>query len=165
MKLSMTTKLIFIAIFLAAIPLSAAKPSFLADYNTTTLKVHIEDRNIRVTRIEQKFDNPASAVPSSQSAAVSTGMISEAQLRSLRRLILANGFLRLKEAYGAPAKERFYPYSIEVLVDGRKKKVLYRSNPSFEKQPKPFAEIEKMLTELGKEARNPEPAATDSTGK
>lgn len=124
-------------------------------YNSSTLRINIEDSKILVTRIEQEFANPVSPIPSATRAIRTQGELSQAQLDGLRKRIETSGFWKLKDAYGAPDGQRFYPYRIDLNLDGQSKQVLYRSNPSYESAPSAFTEVESLLRELSVFARNP----------
>ncbi|MCE9597813.1 MAG: hypothetical protein K8S54_07585 [Spirochaetia bacterium] len=124
-------------------------------YNSSTLRINIEGSALLVTRIEQEFANPVSAIPSGTKATTMQGLLTPEQLGRLTRTIQNNGFMKLSAAYGAPEGQRFYPYRIEACINGETKQVLYRSNPAYESAPNAFSEVEKLLIDLTAAARNP----------
>lgn len=124
-------------------------------YSSSTTRIVVEDSMLIVTRLEHEFANPVSPVPSKTTATSMQGGLTEDQLTRLRNTIKKNGFLGLNATYGAPEGQRFYPYRIELSIDGQAKSVLYRSNPAHESAPRPFSELESLLNELTAVARIP----------
>jgi hypothetical protein len=88
-------------------------------------------------------------MPSKRTEVTKKATLSKSKLDSLNMLIRKSGFMNLaKNEYGISSNERFYPYTITVKNGKIIKKVLYRSNPSGEKAPKAFSDIEIKLNEI-----------------
>jgi len=141
--------------------ISAEGNKFEVTYLSATLRIVISGNEIKVTRIQQQFDNPVSATPSSMKTSTTKGTLSAEQIAKLRKLILGNGFMALDQYYGAPERQRYYPYTIDVSIDGKKKIVTFRSNPSYPGSPEPFKAVEAMLDQLSSAATTSVP----ETGK
>jgi len=72
------------------------------------------------------------------------------QINELQKVV-NNGFFNLDDAYGAPQDQRHYPYTLQVEINGQQKKVIYRSNPSFDEAPYSFKTLESTLFNLSQE--------------
>ncbi|MGB0840065.1 MAG: hypothetical protein ACPGXL_07995 [Chitinophagales bacterium] len=94
-----------------------------------------------------------SAMPDSITTSVyaKAEWMEEEQMQTLVDLILESGFLALDAAYGAPKDQRFYSYEIKLDWKGRKKEVLFRSNPSYPPVPDAFKAVETFLLKLHEE--------------
>ncbi len=155
---------VFVLGFFALVALPACRSdqtggdSFEVAYLSATLNVEIHGNSIRVTRIQQTFDQPASSVPSSLSSKTMKGTLTEAQVTKLKSLIRTNGFMDLNPYYGAPERQRFYPYTVHVKSGGQDKIVTFRSNPSYPGSPEAFRQVEQMINDLTAAADTPEPA-------
>jgi hypothetical protein len=124
-------------------------PSFQAEYNSSQRNILIEDNMIYVTEVKEEYDNPVSSVPGKRTEVKKSATLPKVKLDSLKNLIKKTGFMSLpKNEYGISANERFYPYTIIIKNGKTTKKVLYRSNPSGEKAPKAFSDIEIKLNQI-----------------
>ncbi|MBL8018323.1 MAG: hypothetical protein JNM27_01540 [Leptospirales bacterium] len=157
MKVARSFTLIFLSALLVVSCSSQTRRAnrIHVSYSSSTTRIVVEDSMLIVTRLEQEFANPVSPVPSSTKATSMQGGLTGDQITRLRNTIQKNGFLGLNATYGAPEGQRFYPYRIELNIDGQAKSVLYRSNPAYESAPKPFSELESLLNELTAVARIP----------
>jgi hypothetical protein len=124
-------------------------PSMQIEYLSSHKNILIEDDMIYVTEVKEEYDNPVSAVPSKRTEVIKKAALPKIKLDSLKNLIKKSGFMNLpKNEYGISANERFYPYTIVVKNGKTTKKIFYRSNPSGEKAPKAFSDIEIKLNQI-----------------
>lgn len=138
--------------FLAlAFPLGAMgnkEEAFILHYSSPQDKIVINGLSVLWESSEFSFDNPVSSVPSSSRTVSHELSLTSRQLEALENLILQVDFFHLKDVYGAPDRERFYPYSLSVTYGDRKKTVSFHSHPQFESAPRGFAKIERFLMKL-----------------
>ncbi|MBX7058611.1 MAG: hypothetical protein K1X75_11145 [Leptospirales bacterium] len=127
---------------------AAGEQPFFVRYSSSTQTIEIVEDQIRHTLRHEAFDNPASPVPASVQLQTRRATLNAAQRQALVATIRDSGFLDLGPSYGAAEGERYYPYRLEVNLDGRANNVLFRSNPAFERAPQAFSRIEAALTEL-----------------
>ncbi|MFL5729156.1 MAG: hypothetical protein ACJ75J_06660 [Cytophagaceae bacterium] len=119
------------------------------EYHSSQKTILVENNMIIVTEFIEEYDNPVSSMPSKRTEKTKKAAIPKAKLDSLTNLIKKSGFMTLpKNEYGISASERFYPYTIAVKNGKTYKKVLYRSNPSGEKAPQAFSDIEIKLNQI-----------------
>jgi hypothetical protein len=134
------------------------KAGFYLEYTSSNKTITIDGINITVQEWIEQYDNPVSSTPSSRKEVVKNSTVTVSQTNELKEMIKKKGgFMSLpKNEYGASASERFYPYTITVNVNGKKKKVLYRSNPApeTEKCPKAFSDLEKLVNQLADSIKN-----------
>jgi hypothetical protein len=152
MKISLTLLLLFFSLSLqvaAQAKIKKTTPSMHIEYHSSQKNILIEDNMIYLTEVKEEYDNPVSSVPSKRTEVLKKAALPKAKLDSLKNLIKKSGFMSLpKNEYGISANERFYPYTITVTDGKMTKKVLYRSNPSGEKAPKAFSDIEIKLNQI-----------------
>ncbi len=116
-------------------------------YKTWKESIRIENSKIYQSVEDMEFDNPVSSTPSSQKTKILKDgkELRDDQLKALEIGIEQSGFWNLTEAaYGAGKDDRHYPYSIEVNIGGKKKKVLYRSHPD-KPAPEEFKTLESFI--------------------
>ena len=124
---------------------------FYLEYSTPSKTLIIKGTTITIQEWLEEYDNPSSSMPSKRKEGIKTASIPMTEILLLKKVIRSNGFMKLtKTDYGAIAENRYYPYSIIVKMNGKQKKILYRSSPdpANEIAPKAFSEVEKMVTEL-----------------
>lgn len=129
---------------------STAEAPFAINYQSHQHSIKITDSIFSHHRLQHHFpENSPSSVPDSISKLVLIDQIplNNFQINELQKTV-NNGFLKLGDAYGAPQDQRHYPYSILVKTNGIQKKVIYRSNPSFDEAPYPFKTLESVLFNL-----------------
>lgn len=119
-------------------------------YNTWKGSITITNTNITQVHITYDYEQPNSAIPSDGTSFETSGKITPKQLKELVNYINDIDFWTLKDVYGAPAGYRFYLYEIAVNIDGKTKKVMYRSNPTYEVAPAAFGQLEQYLTQLAR---------------
>lgn len=68
--------------------------------------------------------------------------LSKTELQAFVQLAKNSGFLKLEDIYEAKIGRRYYPITIAVELDGKSRKVEYRSGPA---QPKAFTDVQKWL--------------------
>ncbi len=120
-------------------------------YSTPWLGVDWDGgQSLELTKIEYEYDNPVSATPSDSSISQLKMALSAAEAQDLRDFIInnADAFFSLESEYGALEKERHYPFTLEIDCKGKRKLVLYRSNPSFAGPPEIFSDFEKKILEV-----------------
>jgi hypothetical protein len=123
--------------------------SFYVEYNSSQRNILLQNNTIIVTEAKEEYDNPVSSIPSKRIEVTKKAVLPKNKLDSLSMLINKSGFMSLpKNEYGVSANERFYPYTIKVSRGKVIKKVLYRSNPSGEKAPKAFSDIEIKINQI-----------------
>lgn len=114
--------------------------------------VQIDARAMTIvhTQTEYEYASPTSGNPTgSKLHKLLDGKITPEQRDALGKFIRESGFMDLKDAYGAPEGQRYYPYRIEVTFEGQPKKVVeFRSNPSFENEPESFKKLETYLRQM-----------------
>ena len=125
---------------------------FSIHYKSHTSNIQIINKVVNYIETKYKYDHPASATPSGSTIVkkVTNVTLSDKQAADLLAFIKASEFDQLKDAYGAPEDQRYYPYSMTVTVDKQAKKVIYRSNPSYKSMPPAFKKVEQYLFELMK---------------
>ncbi len=69
--------------------------------------------------------------------------LSKTELQAFVHLVKSSGFLKLEDVYEAKIGRRYYPITVTVELDGKSKKVEYRSGPP--PQPKAFIDVGKWL--------------------
>lgn len=124
---------------------------FYLEYTSSTKTVIIKGNAMTVQEWVEQYDNPVSSMPSARKEIKKTVNISAGDISRLKSTIKANGFMSLpKTEYGAAQGDRYYPYTISVVLNGKQKKILYKSNPSpeTEQAPKAFSELEKQVNEM-----------------
>ena len=131
------------------LPLDAGEPvSFSLRYESPGLSVSIASNRVRVRSTVYSYDNPVSATPASARVATNSRFLTAAELKALTDSVSANGFFKLADFYGAPARERCYRYIIGVNLNRKKKTVVYRSNPAWPGPPEAFSRVERLLLSL-----------------
>lgn len=121
------------------------------EYRSPNISLEVKDTLLTVTEKKDSFTNPASSIPSSSKLVVKKYTLTGNEVRDLVKFIRDNNFFYLKNSYGAPEKERNYLSSIFIELSGRSKKVVFRSNPSFEEKPEAFSKIEAYILGLVKQ--------------
>lgn len=117
-------------------------------YNSPWLSISLENRKITsVKTIHHYAENNFSSVPDSMSTEtlLDAVAVSDSTMNALFELLDEQKFWDLEEAYGAPDGLRYYPYEINAEMPGKSKKVIFRSNPSFDLAPQPFRAVESFL--------------------
>jgi hypothetical protein len=84
----------------------------------------------------------------------------EAEWTALKRFIRDSGFETLADAYGAPEGYRYYPYNLTIAWGDAVKDVQFRENPSYDRPPEVFWEIERYLKALSGRVRALTPSRT-----
>lgn len=143
-------RLIIVLMLLAACQSASVRSHLAVFYSSSSARISLEHETLRVTRLSHEYSSPVSAVPSSTHAFTSEYPVTSKDIEVLRAA-LQKGFFELPEACGAPAGERHYPYTIRAEMDGRRKEVVYRSNPSFGRCGEAFHRFEKALLDLAAE--------------
>jgi len=144
-----------IALLILLIPLippfwlQAAKPADLRlSYDSPEKTITVTNGRLHVAIRVYGYDNPASATPSSIKIETNSRELTPGESAALIAAVRKNKFFSLEESYGAPSNERFYAYSITIIMKGKKKTVVYRGNPSFPSAPEPFNRLEALLLSL-----------------
>ncbi|MBX9852449.1 MAG: hypothetical protein K2X86_11920 [Cytophagaceae bacterium] len=130
------------------------KEKVLIEYFAPTRKIVIDSNIIWLTEIKEEYDNPVSAVPSGQTQTLRKAVLADSSIQEIKKIITSNGFMNLKDSYGAADGERNYLYTINVTMGSSAKNVVFKSNPSAESAPKEFSEVEKALNNLVKGISN-----------
>jgi hypothetical protein len=142
---------VFIALLALLLPLSQAwsrPPALSLDYSSPERDVTISGGRIAVRSFVYAYDNPASATPSSVRVETNSRPLSPGELSALEASLRTNRFFNLRNAYGAPGRERHYAYALTVATGGRKKTVIFRSNPSWPGADEAFHRIERLVLGL-----------------
>ncbi len=132
---------------------SKKEAPFSLSYSSYQDRINIRDQTFSHTRLQHHFpENSPVAVPDSTSnlEVLKRSPLNQFQLNELQKIV-NSGFLKLNDAYGAPQDKRHYPYTIQVEINGQQKKVIYRSNPSFDEAPYAFKTLKSALLNLSKE--------------
>jgi len=118
-------------------------------YHSPMLSIEIKNGSLSFTRqVDVKYAKPWSATPESYKERTGGGSISGQQVRALLDAADACGFFALNDAYGAPGDERYYAYEISITQAGRRKTVVFRSNPSYAEAPSCFVTLQEKITAL-----------------
>jgi len=124
-------------------------------YHSWTDEISFENKQIKHTITKYKYDNLVSATPSEViRSVIADTALTDQQWENLKNFIRNCGFEKLENAYGAPENERYYPYTLTINWGTERKEVRYRSNPSYDKPPEIFKNIEEFLFKVSKEVRN-----------
>jgi hypothetical protein len=149
MKVYNLLKISILIALVAMATLQAEEASdFYFSYSTSRVSVDIKDGIIYHHTFKEKFDNPVSATPSSTEKISRRAPLSESNKYKLIKSIQDNKFFKLKKSYGAPKKERYYPYTLEIQIGKQRNKVIHRSNPSYDSSPPEFTNIIKDLNSI-----------------
>jgi hypothetical protein len=133
---------------------SVENETLIIRYDSWSDEITVEANRLKHVATEYEFDNPVSGIPSGSEAVVRTDSdLTDVQWEDLRRFIRTSGFDALGDAYGAPERVRYYPYTLTITFGEDSKKVIYRSNPSYERAPEAFRSVEKYLFDLSKQLR------------
>ncbi|GIX43524.1 MAG: hypothetical protein KatS3mg129_3257 [Leptospiraceae bacterium] len=122
-------------------------------YNYKT-RIFIENNHLTIQKKEYEYDNPVSPVPSKITTKKYEKNISTKNLIDLLKSFKENNFFNLKQEYGAPEGQRFYPIYIKITIKEKmnnqsiSKEVIFRSNPMYSAPPKEFLNIEKAILNL-----------------
>ncbi|MCX7024547.1 MAG: hypothetical protein NT080_07995 [Spirochaetes bacterium] len=107
-------------------------------------------RGMDVTHIIYSYDSPIADTPSGQRNEDFIVALDGSQAAALRKAVMADAdaFFAMNDWYGAPAGQRYYPYSLTIQIGERSKTVLYRSNPGYDEPPEPFGRLVGAVTTL-----------------
>ncbi len=122
--------------------------SMYLEYSTPFNSIQIQNGLLIFSEISEEFDNPISAIPTNRSVQTRTIIMSDEELKQILEYIENLGFMSLENEYGAPQKERHYPYSIKLKLNNVSKEVIYRSNPQYDHEPEEFRAIGAFLSNL-----------------
>lgn len=129
-------------------------PPLFVYYQSWTDEIIVENQHLKHIHTDYEYDNPVSGNPSgSKKSLLTDADLTKQQWEELKILIINSEFEQLKDAYGAPEGDRYYPYNLTISWGTDKKEVKYRSNPSYEEAPLAFQTIEKYLFTLSEEVR------------
>lgn len=118
-------------------------------YKSPSMNILVSGNQIEWIKTESEYDNPVSGTPSSQKKVKSKPKtLPKTSIEELTKLLETSGFYELKATYGATEIQRHYPYYITVRKGNVVKAVTFRSNPSAEKRPAAFKEVEDYLLKL-----------------
>ncbi len=129
---------------------NAVSQTLNVSYYSGNQEIVIENEKLTKTETVFLYSNPVSDSPDSTYEKYSQSTLSQKQKDDLITLIEKSGFFDLDCVYGATEGMRFYLYQIDIELNGKKKQVIFRSNPSFTDAPKAFRELEEKIIEYSK---------------
>ena len=118
------------------------------EYKAPFQEITVKGDSVFIQKDVAEYDNPVSSIPSSTKTFFYNSLLSRGEVKKLEKLVIKSGFFELKESYGAPADQRYYPYTLTVKIGTKTHSVEYRSNPSYEESPPAFKTIESHLNKL-----------------
>jgi len=137
------------------LPTPESKPGIdlVLEYESPRDEVRVE--NGKLTHISKTYHYDENRPYSASPVGMSSRAISEStplngrQLTALENHIKSSGILDLpNSSYGAPQGERSYDYILRMTVNGQRKSVVFRSNPSYAHAPTAFERMKEYIWQL-----------------
>jgi hypothetical protein len=144
----MNTKFLMLLVALLLMINCKNQSVLILNYTSPGQTVTIKGNSVDYSLISYHYKNQVSDTPDSVKTKELHKTLSDQVLSDLKKEIRTSGFMLLKESYGAPENERYYAYSLSIQLGNQKKKVIFRSNPSYRPAPEAFSKLEKTIKDI-----------------